>query len=300
MKTEERSLMIKRLAIYLAAAFLPLIIGTPILNAVNGGPIFADMNLTDMNVLAYVTGVFGMLAPSIAVLITRAVTKEGMKDSFLALNFKGNARYYIAAVIFKHISNVISLLILWRMIYSDLTLSELLSELDIPTFTNLLLLQTAASIVLFFPAFGEEWGWRGYMMPKLTKLMGKPAAVIVGGVIWGLWHAPLTVSGHNFGLDYPGFPFVGIGLMCLFCTLMNAFLTLLTEKTNSVYPAAIAHSLNNNLTFGIFLPLLISEELRKRAADVPVIRSFMLNIIPMFLIAVISFILLTRKTEKTA
>jgi membrane protease YdiL (CAAX protease family) len=77
-------------------------------------------------------------------------------------------------------------------------------------------------------ALGEEGGWRGYMMPKLINIMGRGKALLLGGIIWGLWHAPLTCIGHNFGTDYPGFPFVGIIKMCIFCTLMGIILTFLT------------------------------------------------------------------------
>jgi membrane protease YdiL (CAAX protease family) len=52
--------------------------------------------------------------------------------------------------------------------------------------------------------FGEEFGWRGYLLPKLIPL-GKIKAYIILGVIWGLWHAPLIVVGFN----YPGYPFIG-------------------------------------------------------------------------------------------
>lgn len=92
-------------------------------------------------------------------------------------------------------------------------------------------------------------------MPKLLEVMPKPVAVIVGGVIWGLWHAPLTISGHNFRLDYKFYTWLGILLMCVFCILMNAFLTLLTERTKSVYPAAFCHAINNNINAVILLRL---------------------------------------------
>ena len=100
-------------------------------------------------------------------------------------------------------------------------------------------------VIVSFAAFGEEFGWRAYMMPKLKSLMGKYPALIAGGIIWGLWHAPLTCVGHNFGTEYPGFPYVGIILMCLYCVLLGGILTYVTEKTGSVWPAAFLHGVNN-------------------------------------------------------
>ena len=81
---------IKRLVIYLLIAFIPFWIILPVLNSLYGEPIFASEKAA---AAAYAVGVFGMLIPSIAHLVTRLVTKEGFKNSYLGLNFKGNAKY---------------------------------------------------------------------------------------------------------------------------------------------------------------------------------------------------------------
>ncbi|WP_048106776.1 CPBP family intramembrane glutamic endopeptidase [Methanosarcina barkeri] len=39
-------------------------------------------------------------------------------------------------------------------------------------------------------AFGEEFGWRGYSLPKLLPLERKKA-LIISSIIWGLWHLRL-------------------------------------------------------------------------------------------------------------
>lgn len=83
------------------------------------------------------------------------------------------------------------------------------------------------------------------MMPKFIKLIGMPKAIIFGGIIWSVWHGPLTVSGHNFGTDYPGFPYVGIIIMCIFCTLIGIMLTFITINSGSIWPATIMHAVNN-------------------------------------------------------
>jgi uncharacterized protein len=43
-------------------------------------------------------------------------------------------------------------------------------------------------------AAGEEIGWRGYMLTRLTE-GGIRYPVLASGVIWGLWHVPLIVTG---------------------------------------------------------------------------------------------------------
>ncbi len=54
-----------------------------------------------------------------------------------------------------------------------------------------------------FTTFGEEWGWRGYLVPKTAARLRIVPTLLVTGVIWGLWHAPLTIIGHNYGVGIP-------------------------------------------------------------------------------------------------
>jgi membrane protease YdiL (CAAX protease family) len=44
--------------------------------------------------------------------------------------------------------------------------------------------------------FGEELGWRGFLLREFDYMgFWKSSAII--GVIWGIWHAPLILQGHN-------------------------------------------------------------------------------------------------------
>jgi membrane protease YdiL (CAAX protease family) len=91
------------------------------------------------------------------------------------------------------------------------------------------------------PAFGEEWGWRGYLTRALLPL-GQPGAFLVTGVLWALWQTPLLVLGYN----YPTVPIVAavIMMMC-FCTLVGTLLSWLRLASRSTWPAAIAHGFLN-------------------------------------------------------
>ena len=91
----------------------------------------------------------------------------------------------------------------------------------------------------------EEWGWRGYLVPKVASRLRIVPTLLVTGVVWGLWHAPLTALGHNYGMGYPGWPFAGIAAMCLFCIVTGFFLAYVTERTGSCLAAAVGHSTIN-------------------------------------------------------
>jgi len=89
-------------------------------------------------------------------------------------------------------------------------------------------------------AFGEEWGWRGFLLPKLLPL-GQLPALLLTGVLWGLWHSPVILLGDN----YPFHPKFGIILMTIFCVIFGVLLGWLRLATGSIWPAAIGHGALN-------------------------------------------------------
>lgn len=89
-------------------------------------------------------------------------------------------------------------------------------------------------------AFGEEAAWRGYLQHILGD-MGFWQKSLLIGLIWGIWHAPLILMGHN----YPEHPAAGVFMMVAFCVLFTPVITFLREKSGSVVVAAIVHGMLN-------------------------------------------------------
>jgi len=91
-----------------------------------------------------------------------------------------------------------------------------------------------------FFAFGEELGWRGYLYQELQSY-GFWKNSLITGFIWGIWHTPMIMLGHN----YPGYPFIGTLMMIIWCILLSPLFTLIRQKSGSVIAAAIAHGTLN-------------------------------------------------------
>jgi uncharacterized protein len=89
-------------------------------------------------------------------------------------------------------------------------------------------------------AFGEEYGWRGYLQTELTRL-GRVRGVFLLGVIWGIWHWPLIWMGYN----YPGQPVLGSIAMVAVCIILAYFFAYAVFKSNGIWTAAYLHALNN-------------------------------------------------------
>ena len=112
---------------------------------------------------------------------------------------------------------------------------------------RLLGIQVAVVLILApalnaLPSFGEEWGWRGWLLPQLLPL-GTWRALLLHGAIWGLWHAPLILQGHN----YPDARVAGVLYMTLMCVLMGVLLGWTRLATGSIWPSVIAHASINAL-----------------------------------------------------
>ncbi|MBQ8135086.1 MAG: CPBP family intramembrane metalloprotease [Clostridia bacterium] len=190
---------------------------------------------------------FVMLCPMAANILTHVITKEGTENLCLRIKIKGNIRYFAVALIFPFICGIIIAVLASLMIFPENSLINMAEHFKTTDFLVMCPYLAAVTMASVFQGFGEEFGWRAYMMPKLEKLMPLPAAIIVGGIIWGLWHAPIIACGHNFGTGYTGYPWLGIALMCISCICLGTYLTALTKASKSVIPAALAHIAVNNI-----------------------------------------------------
>ncbi len=221
----------------------------------------------------------GMFGPALAATLVRLIRREGFADAGLRLTARGRrgaGLMYLAAYVSPPIliAAGIGLALLtgyqhWAFSQNLHTLALLLTNAltqrgqplprgftaDQLALTSILA-QSALAFTLGIPlnmifTFGEEFGWRGYLLPHLAPLGGIPAAIITG-VVWGLWHAPLIVQD---GYNYPGHPWLGVVMMVVFTVALSMIFSWLRFRSGSVWPSTLAHAaFNAQAGFGtIFL-----------------------------------------------
>lgn len=205
-----------------------------------------------------------MFFPAIGVLITRLVTREGFKNSLIKpRGFKKSLPWFLVAWFGPALLATLGAALYFFIFPQDFdpslssiiadqqqTLAATGTEVSNETLRMGLYLQLPLAVVLgpilnIFTTFGEEWGWRGYLLPKMNTKLRIVPTLLITGVIWGLWHAPLTIIGHNYGTGYPGWPVLGIAAMCVFCIVLGTFFSYVTIRTGSSLAAAIGHGALN-------------------------------------------------------
>lgn len=249
-----------------------------------------------------------MFFPAIGVLLTRLITKEGFQNSWLRPNLRKNLKVYLLAWFGPGLLTFAGAGLYFLLFpdsfdpsfgYLRQTLEAAGASMDtLPIPLELLMIVQCAQGLIMAPAlnfitcFGEEWGWRGYLLPKMRKQLPMIPTLLITGVIWGLWHAPLTAIGHNYGVGYPGFPFTGIAMMCLLCIVWGIFMAYVTLKTKSCIPAILAHgAINGIAAIGIYFTATGGDPFIGPAP------TGIIGMIP-FIIATIPMVIYLKKAEK--
>jgi uncharacterized protein len=203
-----------------------------------------------------------MWAPTVGAVVTRKVIlRESLRGAEARLH-PGNLRPYGVVMILMPVMFTLAygFTVLLGLGHLDLSLITFLAQIHATG--RLMGSQPPAPVViagivtgsvLIAPfinsafAFGEEYGWRGFLLPKLLPL-GRWPAHLIGGIIWGLWHAPLVVMGFN----YPGYPWTGIVWMCVLTTFLGIFESEWTLRYNSILLASFIHGAFNSQVYGIW------------------------------------------------
>jgi len=260
---------LKRLLIFLGFAY-SISWGTALVIFFTGGlensPLIKVEN-TSISLAYLLLATVYMFGPALANILTRLVTKEGFKDLALKPNFGGGRwRTYLIAWFLPGVLVILGIVCFFVLMpkYYDPKLSMLTEQISAASGAPglspwaLIVIQILQA-VLFSPllnalsTFGEEFGWRGYLQPKLMPL-GIRKAILLTGFIWGLWHAPVILMGYNYGLAYWGAPFLGPLAMIWFTMTFGTLLGWMTLKSGCIWPAVIGHgALNGIAALGVLL-----------------------------------------------
>jgi len=222
---------------------------------------------TDLPAQSAFAMVLGMFAPMIAALIMRLfVSREGLKGS---LGLWRSWKNYLAALIVPVVFVTAVVLIVQGLGLGAFRWSEAGWLVYLA-----LMLKTLPNVPF---TLGEEYGWRGYLLPRLLPL-GEVRASLLVGLIWGPWHVPFLLA----GLNYPGVNFwVALLVFCLTVVVLSfAYTWFYVSSSGSVLVVALLHQSNNTFADNFWQPPLMSEGSQLAASVVG-------SVVMLFLIVVV-------------
>jgi len=200
-------------------------------------------------------GIVYMFFPLLSVLLTQKITGEKL-FSDIGISFRLNKWWWLGWLVIIPVPILLSLPV--SALFPGVSIStegdalkqtmDTLQSQGMPMgpwgvgFVTLLSGFVAGLTVNAVLAFGEESAWRGFLH-RLLKGQGFWKECLIIGVIWGVWHAPIILMGHN----YPEHPVAGVFMMVAFCVLLTPLMVFIREKSGSVIMAAIAHGTVNAL-----------------------------------------------------
>ena len=201
-----------------------------------------------------------MLTPALAALVARIATREGLVKSGFQFNFSEHkflflfgwfgttALIFLGAIIYFIVfrNNFDPNMTNFVASYSESAGVQINSADIVAAYkTDLLVKIFTAAVLDIINSFGEEWGFRAYLLPKLFRKLGTIPAMILSGFASGLWYAPLVAIGYYYGSGNAGFPIVNIIAMCIFGTVTGIIYSFLCLRTGSIFPSVFAHSAVN-------------------------------------------------------
>ena len=151
----------------------------------------SDSSMTVLTPISVAISLLIGLAPSLSAMAITAITEGGLKGSSLMAHYKlKNSWKSYAAVLL-----IMPVYVLLNVLLSDLFVTPYSVD-----FQPLMLVPILGWGL--FSAFGEEFGWRGFLFPRMLKRRGLFSNILILGLIWAVWHIPMNyLCARSYG-DY--------------------------------------------------------------------------------------------------
>jgi membrane protease YdiL (CAAX protease family) len=247
--SEPASRVWKKIGVYYALTLL-------FSNVFNAFELYAGK--MDAGSLLYVTG--AMWSPGLAALLAKRIFGEPLAD----LPWKwGGARYAGLAYLIPLAYALPVYVLVWATPLGAFADRDFITRTAAgfgwsnfpPSLSLLLFVLLTATVGLVGKtsrAFGEEIGWRGFLVPELSKVVGFTGVSVISGLMWAAYHFPVLLFGdYNKGAP-AWYSLTCFTLMVVADSFILAWITL---RSRSLWPAAILHGSHNLFIQSILTPL---------------------------------------------
>jgi membrane protease YdiL (CAAX protease family) len=214
--------------------------------ALSAAPLAVIISAGSMKAAGMTWVVFVMWSPGLAAIITQLVFHRSLRG--LGWGW-GKTRYQALGYLLPLVYTSVTYALVW--------LSGLGRLRDgLPTGTmRFLLIVTAGPVFNMIATVGEEIGWRGFLVPELTKLTGYTRASLISGLIWAVWHYPgILFADYNNPMTPRWYSLLCFTVMIVGISFGLSWIRL---KSGSLWTAAVFHGSHNCYIQAVFDPLTV-------------------------------------------
>jgi uncharacterized protein len=213
-------------------------------------------------------------SPALASLIARMILGEGIKDVSFRLRGDWTAQAMLIAWLWPVFGGLGTYGIAWVTGLTRFAWTSTGSAYGTWGPENLLGLSIAgmpvlrgfalrllASLFFSIPAclqsFGEEVGWRGYLLTRLFDAR-IPAPVFWNGLIWGLWHIPFVIAWEP-NRNLPERRSISLFFFVASTVALAYLFSYLRMRSGSIWPAVLAHASGNSILSWAFAGFTVAN-----------------------------------------
>lgn len=173
-------------------------------------------DVTGLSPVFMIVGIICNVSPSIAAFIITKISRgrEGVQELKNSFKIKSSIKWYLLTVMIVPVVTLITTAI------SHFTIRNYEAGIVVPAIA-------AGLIWPLFSSFGEEFGWRGYILPQLLLRHSPLKAALILGVIWEVWHLPMHYLAYRgYGVYMiPAFVVIGFINLTLHAIVMTYIFT---------------------------------------------------------------------------
>jgi membrane protease YdiL (CAAX protease family) len=205
-----------------------------------------------------------MWTPAAASVVARLVLREGFADVSFRFGGRRTFKMILLALVFPIIIGLVAYGIAWATGLAQFDpkpgsggwlYGSFVGDTASPATIFVVMIAKAVTIgtilTAVFYTWGEELGWRGYMLTRLIDA-GVPRPVLASGLIWGLYHIPVVLAGMYVATPHGSSSVVTAVLFMVQITSNGFVIARMRLETGSIWPAIAQHAAWNSIIPGAF------------------------------------------------
>jgi membrane protease YdiL (CAAX protease family) len=198
-----------------------------------------------------------VFSPCVAAISTRLIYQGNLRD----LGWRWGRTKYAAISYFLPVAYGVAVCGLVCLLRLGALNHEYVSQFILVkrAWLDFLVFATFGVLVRGIAAFGEEIGFRGFLVPQLAKMTSFTKMCLISGSIWALWHFPIVMLTDYGRKD-------ALSLFCMTISLISAsfIFAWLRLRSGSVWTAVIFHASHNHYIQDLFDNLVSDTGYTKR------------------------------------